>query len=206
RVTPIVVNETLAHRFFGTADPIGRQLVLERGGGSGPDRTLQIAGIARDSKMRSLDEDPHPVVYLPEVGDFFFVRLAGAASSALRMVEQAVSAAEPAAWVQAQALESQVELARMPARIGGSALAALGASRSDCRAARGLAQVRLERTARCILEGHAERERERDFDAGVRRGEVAVREVLDSDLDVQAPRLADEGADGHLVLEGERGA
>ena len=127
RVTPIVVNETLAHRFFGTADPIGRQLVLERGGGSGPDRTLQIAGIARDSKMRSLDEDPHPVVYLPEVGDFFFVRVAGAVSSALRMVEQAVSTAEPAAWVQAQTLESQVEFARMPARIGGSALAALGA-------------------------------------------------------------------------------
>ena len=44
-----------------------------------------------------------------------------------RVMEQAVSAAEPAAWVKAQAIESQVEFAQMPARIGSGALAGLGA-------------------------------------------------------------------------------
>src|SRR5206468_1095126 len=115
--TAIVVNETLAHRFFGTSDPVGRTLVLERGGGSGPDQPLQVVGVARDSKTRSLDEQPHSVIYLPEVGDFFFVRVAGDAAGALRMVEQAVLGSEPAAFVQGQTLQSQLAFAQMPARI-----------------------------------------------------------------------------------------
>src|SRR5439155_16714350 len=84
-------------------------------------------GVARDSKTRSLDEQPHSVIYLPEVGDFFFVRVAGDAAGALRMVEQAVLGSEPAAFVQGQTLQSQLAFAQMPARIGSSALAALGA-------------------------------------------------------------------------------
>jgi ABC-type antimicrobial peptide transport system permease subunit len=66
------------------------------------------------------------VIYLPEVGDFFVVRVAGDAAAALRMVEQAVSAAEPSAFVQARAMRSQIELAQMPARIGSGALGLLG--------------------------------------------------------------------------------
>src|SRR5262249_57443792 len=74
--TPVVVNQTLADRFSATGDPIGRTIVLESDGRGGGDRTLTNAGVARDSKTRSLDEDPHPVWYLPQVGDFLFVRLA----------------------------------------------------------------------------------------------------------------------------------
>ena len=123
--TPIVVNQTLADRFFGAADPIGRTIVLESDGHGGGDRRLTIAGVARDSKTRSLDEDPHPVVYLPEVGDFLFVRMAGQASGAVRMIERAVWSAEAIAWVDAQPLEWQVRFAERPAQIGGTALAAL---------------------------------------------------------------------------------
>ena len=122
---PIVVNETLARRFFDVPDPIGQRLTLE-GRGEGPDQALEIVGVARDSKVRSPDEEPHPVIYLPEIGDFYFVRVAGEAAGATRMVEQAVSAAVPAAWVEAQPMASQVEFARRPARLGGSALATLG--------------------------------------------------------------------------------
>ena len=124
--TPIVVNQTLAASFFGSADPIGRTIVIEdesRGG----DRTLAIAGVARDSKTRSVDEEPRPVVYLPEVGDFLFVRVTGPASAAVRMIERAAWSADAIAWVYAQRLESQVQFARRPAQIGGAALTTLGA-------------------------------------------------------------------------------
>ena len=38
---------------------------------------------------------------------------------------------------------------------------------------------------------------------GVGRNEVAVREVLETDLRVQAPRLSEVGADAHEILKGE---
>src|SRR5262249_44465753 len=126
QVTPIVVNQTLADRFFGAADPIGRTIVLESDGHGGGDRTLAIVGVARDSTTRSLDERPHPVVYLPEVGNFLFVRVAGPASGAVRMIERAVWSTEAIAWVDAQPLDSQVRFAQRPAQIAGATLAALG--------------------------------------------------------------------------------
>src|SRR5262249_61907891 len=119
--TPVVVNQTLADRFFATGDPIGRTIVLESDGRRGGDRTLTIAGVARDSKTRSLDEDPHPVVYLPEVGDFLFVRVAGPASAAIRTIERAVWSADAIAWVDVQPLEAQVQFARLEAQSGGGA-------------------------------------------------------------------------------------
>ncbi|HXI31332.1 MAG TPA: FtsX-like permease family protein, partial [Vicinamibacterales bacterium] len=125
--TPIVVNQTFAERFFGAGDPIGRTIVLEADGRGGPDRRLEIAGVARDSRTRSLDEDPHPVVYLPEAGDFLLVRVAGPASGAVRTIERALWSAEAVAWVDAQPLEAQVAFAQRPAQFGGGALAALGA-------------------------------------------------------------------------------
>src|SRR5262249_31424560 len=125
--TPVVVNRTLAERFFGAADPVGRTIVLEHGAQDGPDRALTIAGVARDSRTRSLDEDAHPVMYLPEVGDYLLVRVNGPASGAVRMIERAIWSADAIAWVDAQPLRAQLDFALRPARLGGGALAALRA-------------------------------------------------------------------------------
>jgi len=126
--TPVVVNQTFADRMFGAADPLRRRLILESEGRGGPDRVLLVAGVARDSKTRSLDEDPHPVVYLPEIGEFMFVRVAGPASASMaRTIERAAWGADTLAWVDAQPLAAQVEFAQRPARVAGTALAVLGA-------------------------------------------------------------------------------
>src|ERR1051326_26612 len=53
------------------------------------------------------------------------------------------------------------------------------------------------------LERHAERERQWNLDRRVFREDVAVRIVLDAELGVDAPRLPDECADAHEILEGE---
>jgi predicted permease len=125
--TPVVVNQTFADRMFGAVDPLQRRLILESEGRGGPDRVLRVAGVARDSKTRSLDEDPHPVVYLPEIGEFMFVRMAGPASASMtRTIERAAWGADTLAWVDAQPLAAQVEFAQRPARFAGTALAALG--------------------------------------------------------------------------------
>jgi putative ABC transport system permease protein len=124
---PVVVNETLARRFFQTSDPIGRRLVLEKGSAEGPDEMLQIVGVARDSKLRALNEDSHPVLYLPELHTSFVVRVTGSATAAVRSLEKAVADNEPGASVQASPMSAQIAVARLPAQVGGGLLAALSA-------------------------------------------------------------------------------
>lgn len=121
---PTVVNETLARRIFGLADPIGRRLTLEKDGG---DQVLQIVGVARDSKLRSLNEDSHSVLYLPELTTSFVVRVAGPAAAAVRSVVNAGADSERGASVQANPMRAQVAVALAPTRIGGGLLGGLSA-------------------------------------------------------------------------------
>ena len=58
----IVVNETLARRFWGAADPIGRRVKI--GGTDGPWRT--IVGVAGDVRNRGLDSPPSGQIYVPQ--------------------------------------------------------------------------------------------------------------------------------------------
>jgi len=59
----IIVNETLARRFFSDAEPIGQRLSFD--GPNGP--WQEIVGIARDSRYDELTEDPRSFVYLPQM-------------------------------------------------------------------------------------------------------------------------------------------
>jgi predicted permease len=52
-----VVNETFARRLWGEADPLGRTLRLD-------DYSVQVVGVARDSKYDEATEEPRPFVYL----------------------------------------------------------------------------------------------------------------------------------------------
>ncbi len=56
----VVINETLARRLFPGQDPIGRRLKV---GGGGHPRSVEIVGVARDSKYRTLGEPPKPFFY-----------------------------------------------------------------------------------------------------------------------------------------------
>ena len=52
-----VVNETFARRLWGEAEPLGRTLRLD-------DYSVQVVGVARDSKYDEATEEPRPFVYL----------------------------------------------------------------------------------------------------------------------------------------------
>ena len=51
-----VVNETLAQRFWGLEDPIGREITLDS-------TRLQVVGVVRDSKYDEATEDARPFLY-----------------------------------------------------------------------------------------------------------------------------------------------
>ena len=56
-----IVNETLAAMVWPGQDPIGRVLVY----GESERRSLQVIGVARDAKYRTLGEEPQPFIYVP---------------------------------------------------------------------------------------------------------------------------------------------
>ncbi|MGH9401905.1 MAG: ADOP family duplicated permease [Terriglobia bacterium] len=59
----VIISETLARRYFGNQDPIGKELKQ-----SGPDlhnRWMKIVGVVRDVKYQGLNGEPKPVYYEP---------------------------------------------------------------------------------------------------------------------------------------------
>jgi predicted permease len=76
-----IVNETMAGRFFGTANPIGQYLRIEDMPGT-TTPPIQIVGILKDAKYMSLREMTHPTIYFP------IAQLAG--SEAPRVTESPV--------------------------------------------------------------------------------------------------------------------
>lgn len=54
---PVLVNETLATRYFNGTDPIGKTLRIGNG-------TARIIGVVRDIRLATLDEAPRPTLYV----------------------------------------------------------------------------------------------------------------------------------------------
>jgi putative ABC transport system permease protein len=65
----IVVNETLARRFFGTGDPIGRNVTIFHSSQDRPNFgepiTATIVGVAADERVFGVEQAPPAVVYAP---------------------------------------------------------------------------------------------------------------------------------------------
>jgi len=62
--SPLVVNQTLAKRLFGTDDVVGRMVRLARTA-SNPLQELVIVGVAADSRWRSIAGEQDPFLYRP---------------------------------------------------------------------------------------------------------------------------------------------
>jgi putative ABC transport system permease protein len=59
-----IINETMARRFYGHADPIGQYVYIDQTSGvAGP--PIQIIGIVTDAKYRTLRETTPATIYLP---------------------------------------------------------------------------------------------------------------------------------------------
>ena len=109
-----IVNQTLARRFFGNQDPLGKIIRTDNAPGK-PGPPIEIIGVSRDSKYESLREDTYATVFLPinravpsQEGSNILIRsavrpsaLARSAQEAIFGVSKAVSlefALSPARW------------------------------------------------------------------------------------------------------------
>ncbi len=61
----VIINQTLAARLFPGQNPVGHTVMHQSGPPPGRTRMLEVVGVARDSKYRSLGEEPRPFVYVP---------------------------------------------------------------------------------------------------------------------------------------------
>lgn len=59
----MIINETMARRYWPGGDALGRRLKLTKD-------WLEVVGIAKDVKNRSLSEAPQPFLYLPLLQDY----------------------------------------------------------------------------------------------------------------------------------------
>ncbi|HKV98934.1 MAG TPA: ABC transporter permease [Vicinamibacterales bacterium] len=94
-----VVNETMAHRFFADANPIGKQFSF----GREINHPIEIVGVVRDAKYFSARDEPVPMVFLPyqqDVPHLFrmcvVVRLASDTPALVTRIREALAGLDPA--------------------------------------------------------------------------------------------------------------
>jgi ABC-type antimicrobial peptide transport system permease subunit len=61
----VLINQTMARRFWPDEDPIGRHVIIATGNDAAARRDCEIVGVAQDGKYLSLNEPPEPYFYLP---------------------------------------------------------------------------------------------------------------------------------------------
>jgi predicted permease len=124
----VVVNGTLAARLWPNEDALGKRVSI-----TGPDGPfLEVVGVARDSKYRTLGEVTRPYVYLPLQQSYdpkmtLVVRTTGEPSSITPVIREqlrALNANLPIADV--QTLRQQIELTLLPSRIAAWVLGGFG--------------------------------------------------------------------------------
>ena len=87
-----VITEELARRFFPQASPLGKRF---RMGTSGEGEEIEVIGVAKDAKYRTLGEKPQPMAYYPysQQGGYlgnFEVSFSGEPGAIVSAVRQAI--------------------------------------------------------------------------------------------------------------------
>jgi predicted permease len=121
-----IVNETMARRYWPNDSAVGKLLYT----GSFDSKPIEIVGISRDHKVRSVGEDPRPYLHMPArpsraVG--LVVRTSMPAASALPMLRNALWKLEPDIVFTEDVPAEQVAATTVaPTRIGAMMLGAFG--------------------------------------------------------------------------------
>ncbi len=121
-----IVNENLARQYWPDGSAVGK-LVYP---GEFDQTPLEIVGIARNHKIRSVGEDPRPYIHLPspssrQIG--LVVRTATPAAAALPMLREAIWKLEPSVLFTGDAGAAEVAAATMaPTTIGAAVMGGFG--------------------------------------------------------------------------------
>lgn len=115
-----VINESMARRYWGEQNPVGQSFEINM---TGDFERIEVIGLVRDSKYRSLTEEPYPHMYLPLAQSFtegmtLQVRTAGnpvALMTDLRTVIRRIDPDKPVLGL--RLLEEQVTAASAQSRV-----------------------------------------------------------------------------------------
>lgn len=124
----VVINQTLATALWPNEDVLGKRVSVS--GPKGP--FLEVVGVARDGKYRSLGETPHPYIYQPLLQSYdpkmtLVVRTTGEPQSVVTSVREQIRVLEanlPIADV--KTLREQVDLSLFPSRVAAWTLGGFG--------------------------------------------------------------------------------
>jgi predicted permease len=129
----VIINETMAARFWPGEDPLGKHLRLVGENIDGmAARPLEVIGVARDSKYRTMSEDPTPLIYLPFEQDYdpsmtLLVRVLADSSRMMSVVRGELLAIDkdPQAFF-ARTMQNHLGVALAPGRIAAALFAIFG--------------------------------------------------------------------------------
>jgi putative ABC transport system permease protein len=124
----VVVNATLADILWPGQEALGKRLSL--GGPKGP--FLEVVGVARDGKYRTLGESAHPYIYQPVLQSYdpkmtLVVRTTGEPQSVVAVVRQQISELDARLPISdVSTLRDLVNLSLFPSRVAAWTLTAFG--------------------------------------------------------------------------------
>jgi predicted permease len=124
----VVINETLAAALWPGTDALGKRVSVS--GPNGP--FLEVVGVARDGKYRSLGETPHPYIYQPLLQSYdprmtLVVRTTGEPQSVVASVREQIRALDKNLPVtNLKTLREQVDLSLFPSRVAAWTLGGFG--------------------------------------------------------------------------------
>ena len=125
----IVINETMAKRFWKDRSPLGERIRLRSADGP----AFEIVGISANHRIRTVGEPPEPYVHFAasQQMNLFQIILARTSGDARRLVEdirRELAALEPGVpIIDSQTMEAQVAATLLPVRVGLWVVSAVGA-------------------------------------------------------------------------------
>ncbi|MGA2271613.1 MAG: ADOP family duplicated permease [Bryobacteraceae bacterium] len=121
----VILNENLARRLFGNANPVGHILRFPN------NRDARVVGIARNSKYVTLGEENAMALYAPHAQQryaafaHFFVRTRSAPETMVRKVDETLAGLDAAAAVETRVMGDVFAGALLPSRVGAAVLGSM---------------------------------------------------------------------------------
>lgn len=125
----VVVNETMAQRFWPGESALGKRIHLR--GPEGP--AFEIIGVAANHRLRTVGEEPQPYIHFaqtqrPSAYQVLVARTRGDATRMLAEIRRELLTLEPnIAFLDSQTMAAQVAATLLPMRLGALVVVAVGA-------------------------------------------------------------------------------
>jgi len=120
----MIVNESTARRFFGSASPIGKTIGLDKPGKRDERELYQVIGVVKDTRYNRIDEEPRSIAYLACAQDTepgpqirYTVRTGGPVASLTAPLRTAISGVNRDASLEFIDFETQVNESLLQPRV-----------------------------------------------------------------------------------------